>query len=328
MASGRAEAIAGVDEVALSGTTALVTGATSGIGRETALALGRLGATVLVHGRDRAKGEAVLERLRESDAEAAELYLTSFENLEAVEEVAAEIAAEHGPLDVLVNNAGGYFSDGALTPDGIERTFAVNHLAPFVLTAKLLPVLREDGGRVVTVSSEAHRGGELPVDDERGGDSEAASTVSLDRDALRSTAEYNGWDAYCRSKLANVLFTTELARRLPSEQVTANCCHPGVVLGSGFTRNMALPARIMTAVLSRTPSWVPTPVVDTSAEAAATQTYLAASPEVADVTGAYFKECEQADPDDDGTDDELASALWEASVELTDLEPESLPSRE
>jgi NAD(P)-dependent dehydrogenase (short-subunit alcohol dehydrogenase family) len=326
MASGRAESIAGVDDVDLSETTALVTGATSGIGRETALALGGLGATVLVHGRDRSKGEAVCERLRESGAEAANLYLTSFEDLDAVEKLATEITDEHGPIDVLVNNAGGYFSDGARTPDGIERTFAVNHLAPFVLTARLLPGLRDTGGRVVTVSSEAHRGGELPIDGDRGDDSGAQSAVSLDRDGLRSIAEYNGWDAYCRSKLANVLFTTELARRLPPAQVTANCCHPGVVLGSGFTRNMALPARLMTVVLSRTPSWVPTPVVDTSAEAAATQTYLAASPEVADVTGGYFKECERADPE--GVDEDLARALWEESVELADLDPESLPSPE
>lgn len=325
-----AEAHAGIEDVDLTGTTALVTGGTSGIGRETALALGRLGATVLVHGRDRAKGEAVVERLRESGAAGADLYLASFEEMDTVEELGKTIATEHDRLDVLVNNAGGYFADGALTPDGIERTFAVNHLAPFVLTATLLANLRAGSGRVVTVSSEAHRGGELPIEsgnhDAPAG--ESASGIALDLEALRSTAGYNGWDAYCRSKLANVLFTAELAERVDPTDVTVNCCHPGVVLGSGFTRNMALPARVLTLVLSRMPDWMPTPVVDTAAEAAATQTYLAASPAVDDVTGAYCKDCERAEPADEADDPGRKRALWDASVELAELDSTVLPSRE
>jgi NAD(P)-dependent dehydrogenase (short-subunit alcohol dehydrogenase family) len=327
MTAGRAEAHADIETVDLTGTTALVTGATSGIGKETALALGRLGARVLVHGRDRAKGEAVVDQLRESGADGAELYLASFEEMDTVAGLADAVAADCDHLDVLVNNAGGYFGDSALTPDGIERTFAVNHLAPFVLTTTLLPELRAGSGRVVTVSSEAHRGGDVPTR-QRTDESGSESGLDLDLEALRSTAGYSGWDAYCRSKLANVLFTTELAERLDPATVTANCCHPGVVLGSGFTRNMALPARAMTWVLSRTPAWLPKPVVDTPAEAAATQTYLAVSHDVADVTGAYFKQCEQAEPAGKATDTELGRALWEASAELAGLGPASLPSRQ
>lgn len=326
--TGGAEAIAGVDDVDLTGTTALVTGGTDGIGRETALALGRLGATVLVHGRDRTKGEQVVERLRETGTGGAELYLASFERVDAVEELAHTIESEHDRLDVLVNNAGGYFGEGALTPAGIERTFAVNHLAPFVLSATLLPELQEGSGRVVTVSSEAHRGGELPLESADASEAESTREARLDLDALRSVSGYSGWDAYCRSKLANVLFTAELAERVESTGVTANCCHPGVVLGSSFTRNVAVPARTLTLLLSRTPDWIPTPVVDTATEAAATQTYLAVSPEVSDVTGGYFKDCRRDDPDERAADAALQQALWDASVELADVDPATILSRE
>jgi NAD(P)-dependent dehydrogenase (short-subunit alcohol dehydrogenase family) len=325
MMGGRAEAHADAEGVDLTGMTALVTGATSGIGRETALALGRLGARVLVHGRDRTKGEAVVEQLRESNA-GADLYLASFEEMDTVADVGKSIAADCDHLDVLVNNAGGYFGDRTLTADNIERTFAVNHLAPFVLTATLLPELRAGSGRIVTVSSEAHRGGDIPISEtsERG---DSKWDLVLDLQALRSTVGASGWEAYCRSKLANVLFTRELAERLDPTSVTANCCHPGVVLGSGFTRNMAVPARVLTWVLSRTPGWLPRPVVDTPAEAAATQTHLAISHGIAEVTGAYFKRCEQVEPLEKATDPVLGQALWEASIKLADLDPGSLPSR-
>lgn len=326
MTVGRAEAHAAVESVDLMGITALVTGATSGIGRETALALGRLGARVLVHGRDRAKGEAVVEQLRASNAGGADLYLASFEEMDTVADVGKRVAADCDRLDVLVNNAGGYFGDCVLTADNIERTFAVNHLAPFVLTATLLPKLRAGSGRIVTVSSEAHRGGTVPISESQDGGDPGSECV-LDLEALRSAVGDSGWDAYCRSKLANVLFTTELAKRLDATSVTANCCHPGVVLGSGFTRNMAVPARVLTWVLSRTPGWLPRPVVDTPAEAAATQTRLAISHGVADVTGAYFKGSEQVEPLARATDPALGRALWEASIKLADLDLGSLPSR-
>jgi NAD(P)-dependent dehydrogenase (short-subunit alcohol dehydrogenase family) len=335
MTAGRAAESAGVDDVDLTGTTALVTGATDGIGRETALALGRLGATVLVHGRDQTKGEAVVEQLRELGPGGAELYLASFEEMETVAELARTVGSEHERLDVLVNNAGGYFREGRLTQDGIERTFAVNHLAPFVLTLELLPNLRAGSGRVVTVSSEAHRGGELPVVESENAESNARDDradadrdVALDLAELQSTVEYSGWDAYSRSKLANVLFSFELADRLEPTTITANCCHPGVVLGSGFTRNMNLPARTLTWLLSRAPEWLPRPFVDRPADAAATQTYLAASPDLADTTGGYFSDCEQDDPDERAEDPALRSALWDASVELLDVELSGGPSRE
>jgi NAD(P)-dependent dehydrogenase (short-subunit alcohol dehydrogenase family) len=273
----------------------------------------------------------VVEQLREMGTGGAELYLASFEEMETVTELATTIGSEHERLDVLVNNAGGYFREGRLTPDGIERTFAVNHLAPFVLTLELLPNLRAGSGRVVTVSSEAHHGGELPVVEPEGdAESDAADAngnVALDTDALCSIANFSGWDAYSRSKLANVLFTVELADRLAPTAITANCCHPGVVLGSGFTRNMNLPARTLTRLLSWAPKWLPRPFVDTPAKAAATQTYLAASPDLADTTGGYFSDCEQDEPDERVEDSELRAALWDASVELVDVELAEIPSR-
>ncbi len=229
MSSDRAEVGAGVENEDLSGRTILVTGATDGIGRETALALGRLGAHVLIHGRSSAKGEELLDALSETDADGADLFLTDFASQEAVHDLAAEIVKKYDRLDCLVNNAGGLFTDGCLTEDGIEQTFAVNHLAPFSLTVDLYPLLKETDGRVVTVSSDAHHG------------------TSMNFEGLRTIESYSGWSAYSRSKLANVLFTYELADR--AETITANCLHPGAVPGSGFGRDLPAPIRASLSLL-------------------------------------------------------------------------------
>lgn len=335
MVATRVEELAGIEGVDLRGVTALVTGGTAGIGRETALALGRLGATVLVQGRDRERGEAVLAELRDSSPGDTELYLADFETMATVEQLGSRIRAEHDKLDVLVNNAGGYFGSGALTEDGIERTFAVNHLAPFVLTLELLPSLRAGSGRVVTVSSEAHRRGELPAavrpeetpETTEGEANQDGGSPRLNPESFRTVSDYGGWPAYTRSKLANVLFTVELAERLDPASITTNCCHPGVVPGSGFTRNMIWPARAAAGLLGRLPSWPPTPFVDTPREASATQTYLAGSPELADVSGTYFMDCEPKTPDERARDAGLRQALWNTSVELADVDRSVVPKR-
>lgn len=294
----RPEVGAGVEGVDLSGTTVLVTGATDGVGRETALALARLGAHVLLHGRDREKGERVLDDVRERSS--GELYLADYASQRAVREFAAAVRDRHDAIDVLLHNAGTHFDDGWLTENGVEATFAVNHLAPFLLTHELHDVLPADG-RVVTVASDAHRG------------------ASLDFTRFRSVEDYDGLAAYRMSKLANILFTRELARRL--DDATANCLHPGFVPGSGLWRNASIPVRVGVRVATRLPDWATRGVVSTPAEAATTSVYLAASPDVADATGEYFDHCEPATPDDAGVDDESARRLWAASAALTGTDP-------
>ncbi|PSP43086.1 daunorubicin C-13 ketoreductase, partial [Halobacteriales archaeon QH_6_64_20] len=192
MANGRQpEEIAGVAGVDCAGQQALVTGSTSGIGRETALALGRLGANVLVHGRDRAAGATVVDELEAVGAN-AQFIQADFTDVDAVRDLAATVRSATDELDLLVNNAGGLFRRGRRTPLGIERTFHVNHLAPYLLTAKLLDYLAPDA-RIVVTSSAAHRG------------------VELDLTRVRRARPYSPLWAYNHSKLANVLFTTELA---------------------------------------------------------------------------------------------------------------------
>lgn len=274
----------------LRGTTVLVTGATNGIGRETALGLGRLGADVLVHGRDRARGAAVVADLKTLGSDAV-FMPADFSKLDAVRDLAAAVREEVGTLDVLVNNAGAHFRTGQLGEKGIEQTFLVNHLAPFLLTKELLSSIRE-GGRIVTVASRVHR------------------RAAMDFDRIRSLDGYDGFAAYARSKLANVLFTRELARREPD--IDANCLHPGFVPGSGLWRDAGLPIRAVMMVLDRLPGAI-TRFATPSVAAAETPVYLAASESVAGTSGEYFVECEPRSPSESARDDELAGRLWEES---------------
>ncbi|WP_267639914.1 SDR family oxidoreductase [Haloarchaeobius amylolyticus] len=300
MASNRVAAGAGVGDVDLQGKTVLVTGSTGGIGRETALALGSLGARVLVHGRDREAGAAVVEALHEAGAE-AEFIRADFASLPDVRDLAEDVKTTTGRLDVLVNNAGGYFREPRLTEAGVEYTFAVNHLAPFLLTNLLIPTLRAaPAGRVVTVSSEAHRSG------------------TLDLDAVESVERYAPFSAYARSKLANVMFTFELARRL--DAVTANCLHPGVIPASGFMRNLPLPIRAPAQFVGSVLTSVPFSPVSSVREGAETPVYLAASPEVADVTGRYFDDCQPRRAAAAARDEGAQRRLWEYSAEVTGLQ--------
>jgi len=278
----------------LTGKRALVTGATSGVGREVALALGRLGADVLVHGRDRDRGAAVASDLRDLGSD-AEFLRANFADLDAVADLAADIRERTDELDVLVNNAGAHFDDGWLTDAGVEATFHVNHLAPFALTTGLRDLLA-DGGRVVTVASEVHRRGDL------------------DLAAVDAAGDYDGFAAYARSKLANVLFTRELARRLDDAEAVA--CHPGFVPDSGLWRNSPLPVRAAMRVFSLLPRTLTFGKVDTAASAAVTPTFLAATEQVED--GAYYRNCRPVGPAEDARDDALAAELWtwsEAAVE-------------
>jgi NAD(P)-dependent dehydrogenase (short-subunit alcohol dehydrogenase family) len=303
MTEAGAEVGAGVANVDLSGTRVLVTGATDGIGRETALALGRLGATVHVHGRDREKGEAVVDTLASTAGARGHLHLADFASLAAVEELATEVRAagpdDDGGLDVLVNNAGGLFADPQVTDDGLEYTFQVNHLAPFLLTNLLAPALTAAGGRVVTVSSAAHRSG------------------SMDFASLRTVEDYSAFRAYGRSKLANVLFTRELARRY--EAGPANCLHPGAVPGSSFFRDVDGVAGLAARAVRALPSAVTDTAFTSVASAAETPVYLAAAPQAASVTGEYFLDCAPSEPSAAARDDRTARRLWAVSADLCGL---------
>lgn len=263
----------------------LVTGATDGIGRQTALELLKRGYRVFVHGRTREKAEAVSAELaREVSAGAAEPLFADLSSMAEVRRLAAETQAKTEKLDVLINNAGVFLHERKLTPDGFEMTFAVNHLAPFLLTHLVLPSLRKSAAaRIVTVSSIAHNRGNIDFAD------------------LRLDRHYHGYAAYAASKLANVLFAHEMARRLRGTKITSNALHPGVIgtklLRSGFGMGGG-----------------------TVAEGAATSVRLASDPALASVTGKYFSDAREASSSALSHDRALAKRLYEVSAELVSIE--------
>jgi retinol dehydrogenase-14 len=274
----------------MSGKTCLVTGATSGIGRETALRLAMLGATVIMAGRDPARGERAADDIRRRVPRAQVATVTAdLSSLAQVRRLAEEVLARHDRLDVLVNNAGVISTGRRLTADGLETTFATNHLGPFLLTNLLRGLLvRSAPARVVTVSSAAHKQVRtIPWDDLPG-----------------------GAQAYPLSKLLNVLFTLELARRLAGTGVTANCLHPGFVR-TGLGREVTgVPGAAVRLILRFRPG---------PATGAETPVYLASSPEAADVTGGYFVRRKPAEPSALAGDAQAAARLWTLSEELSGL---------
>lgn len=284
----------------------IVTGANSGIGKETAKELARRGATVVMICRDEARGRDAQEEIEAAAFQAApsredtvDLYVTDLAVQEEVRALAEQLRADYHRIDVLVNNAGVFLEKREETPDGIEVTFAVNHLAPFLLTHLLLPRLKETAGRVgearvVTVSSEAHRGAQINFDD------------------INAEKGYNPLHAYAQSKLANILFTHELARRLRGEGVVVNAVHPGVV-NTNIWRGPGWISRI-----ARLFAWL----YKRPEEGAQSVVYVATSPEAADVTGQYFKEREVVNPSPEAYDEKAAARLWRLSREMTGLAPE------
>lgn len=271
----------------------LITGATDGIGRETARELARRGARVVVHGRSADKAKAVVAEL---DALATSKMpapvLGDFSSLDEVRAMAKLLLGRGDGIDVLLNNAGIYLNDAKESRDGFEMTFAVNHLAPFLLTHLLLPRLRESSApRIVNVSSMAHVRGSI-------------DRASLD--ALTSTKGFEPYAAYATSKLANVLFTVELARRI-GPQVAVNALHPGVVSTKLLTEGFGMKGR------------------ESLAEGAATSVLLALAPELKGVTGRYFSHSKEAPMAGAARDRELAAAFYEKSCELVGVTP--LPPR-
>lgn len=281
-------------EDSLHGKTAIVTGASSGIGKVTARELAKAGARVVMVCRPGAKAEAACKDIvREAGAKAVELLTADLSVLASVRACAAEFKKTHDRLDILVNNAGVFLPDRQVTSDGLEKTFATNHCAYFLLTSLLLDMLKARApARVVCVASEAERWGKIDFDD------------------LQCEKHYSGMKAYAQSKLANILFTYELARKLKGTGVTANCLHPGTVRtgwGSGarglFKIGMALFR----------------PFMISDEEGAKTSIYLASSPEVKNVSGRYFEKCRPIHSIPASYDVAAARKLWEVSERLTGI---------
>lgn len=277
----------------MTGKTCVVTGASSGIGLETAVALARAGARVAIVCRTADKGERAVEEIRRRSGNAAgvSLFVADLGSQRAVRGLAAQLIRELPRLDVLVNNAGLILRERVLTEDGIETTFAVNHLAYFLLARLLQPWLQASApSRIVNVASSAHASGALHFDD------------------LMGARHYTAWRAYAQSKLANVVFTYELARRLHGTGVTVNCLHPGVV-GSNFGN--AGPAVIRLGIR------VVRPFLRSAARGAATAIYLASSPDVEAISGKYFENEREARSSDASYEPASAARLWTVSEGLT-----------
>jgi NAD(P)-dependent dehydrogenase (short-subunit alcohol dehydrogenase family) len=280
----------------MQGKTVLVTGANQGIGKATAIALARKGARVVMVARSADKGRAALADVQDASPQRdAELIVADLSSQAEVRRLAAEYRSRHPRLDVLVNNAGVLVPERHTTVDGLEETFAVNHLAPMLLTLELLDLLKASApARVVTVSSEAHRGGTMQWDD-----------------LQWQTHKYRAFKSYSQSKLANVLFTYELARRLEGTGVTANTLHPGVI-ASGFGQTYPGPISVLLKIAR--------PFLLTAEEGAATSVYLASSPEVEGVTGQYFNKCRPVRSNAVSYDVASQRKLWALSIGMVSAE--------
>lgn len=284
----------------LDGKICLVTGATSGIGLVTARRLAQLGATVVLVGRNPERGDAALSAIRQSAPECAlDILYADLSRREEIRNLAEAFQRRYARLDVLVNNAGGMFGGRQVSADGIEMTFALNHLSYFLLTNLLLPTLLSvSGARIVNVASRAHQGVKLHFDD------------------LQHERRYIGWLAYKRSKLANILFTYELARRLADNKgvgdrgLTVNALHPGFVATDIGIRHGFLPGLLWRAASLA--------AIDVE-RGAETSVHLATSPEVAGITGRYFGECQPRSSSPASYDRETARRLWDISGDLTGL---------
>jgi len=277
----------------MGGKVALVTGGTSGIGKATATALAAMGADVVVVGRDPERGERAAAEIRAQTGGRVDLALADLASQAEVRSLAEEFRRRYDRLDVLVNNAGLVQSTRTETPDGLETTFATNHLAPFLLTNLLQDLLEKSApSRVVTVSSEAERWGNIDFDD------------------LQSKKKYRGFPVYGMTKLANIMFTYELAERLKGTGVTATCMHPGAV-NTRFGTNNSGPMTILFRAFK--------PFMRTPDQGADTVIWLASSPDVEGVSGRYYSDRKPIEPKKIANDPPARRRLWEESQSLTGL---------
>jgi len=303
--------------------TALITGATSGIGRDAARRLGERGWRVLVHGRDAEAGAETVARVEDAGGEAS-FHGADFADLDAIRAFADTVREEVDEIDALCNNAGLAINDYRESEQGFEMHFAVNHLAGYLLTHELVDLLADDG-RVVNTASVAHRNGDIDFEEirEHGRTGVPGITGATELAPLRKLGQatgvteatgLNGFALYSNSKLCNVLFTTELARRLDEGQL-CNCFHPGIIPGSGVGRDLAFPGSMLWESLDLVPG-----VSDTVADGGTAMAMLAADPSI-DVTGQYFNKQRQARASPRARDEDRATRLWALSADLVDVDP-------
>jgi NAD(P)-dependent dehydrogenase (short-subunit alcohol dehydrogenase family) len=275
----------------MAGRTVLVTGATSGIGKATAIGLAAMGAHLAIVGRDRRRTEMAARDIRAAGEGQVEAFVADLSEQSQVRRLAEEVRQQFATVDVLVNNAGGCWNTRHVTADGLELTFALNHLAPFLLTQLLLDRLKcGRATRVVTVSSNAHSLGRIDFDD------------------LQGERAYSGGRAYNQSKLANLLFTYELDRRLAGTAVTANALHPGMVSTSFGAEDPGRVQRLLVPFIR--------PFMSTPTQGAATPIHLASAPEVEQTTGRYFVHRRPATSSPASQDLAAGARLWQVSDDL------------
>jgi retinol dehydrogenase-14 len=279
----------------MAGKIVLVTGGTGGIGRATAAGLSAMGARLAITGRDRERAEHAAREIPAAGGAGVDVFVGDLSSQSEVRRLAGEVLQSLPRLDVLVNNVGGFWNHRHVTADGLERTFALNHLAPFLLTNLLLDRLKESvPARVVTVSSGAHATGRIDFDD------------------LQGERSYSGQRAYSQSKLANVLFTYDLARRLQGSGVTANVLHPGVVATAFGAEDPGRTQRLLIPFAR--------PLLKTPTQGAVTSIYLASATDLEQVTGQYFANRKITRSSKRSYDEAVAARLWQVSTGLVGLD--------
>ena len=275
------------------GLTCLITGVTDGIGKEAAIELAKKGCNLILIGRNKKKGEKVVEQIRKvADSYVDIDYFTAdLMLMKEVSRIADQVSKKYPKIDVLLNNVGAYFTSREVTEEGFERTFALNHLGYFLMTKKLLPLVeKSDYKRIVNVSSSAHYG------------------IDFEFDNMNGEKKYSGFDTYKKSKLANVMFTYELAKRIEKTGITANCLHPGFVATKFGNNNNIL----WRSVISFAKLLMAISVKD----GAKTTVHLACSDEVADTNGRFFADCKVKQGSSKAKNDEHNKKLWELSEEF------------
>ncbi|HIN25849.1 MAG TPA: SDR family oxidoreductase [Candidatus Marinimicrobia bacterium] len=275
----------------MNGKVCLVTGATDGIGKVSARVLAEKGAKVIIVGRNPEKSATVLAELKSSSGnENIDLLMADLAVMQEVRDLAEQVISHYDRLDVLLNNAGGYFAKHELTSDGLERTFALNHMSYFLLTNKLMELLKSSApARIVNVSSDAHYG------------------VDMDFENLNGEQEYKAWKAYQKSKLANVLFTYELLKKVPAD-ITVNCLHPGFV-ATNFGHNIGGFFGPVVKIAQRISAIDPE-------EGAKTSIFLCSAPEVKGVSGKYFYKCQPKTSSRESRNMDTGKRLWQISSDI------------
>ena len=285
---------------ALKGKIAIVTGANSGMGMATAAALSDMGATVVMLCRNEERGRKAYNILSKKSNRKLELMLCDLGDIDSIKAFAAAFKTKYDKLDILVNNAGFISLDRQITTDGFERQFGVNHIGHFLLTMKLVDIIPK-GGRIVNVASGAHKVGKIHFED------------------INLTRHFNVIKAYAQSKLANVLFTRELARRIKNKGIIVNCCHPGAVATNiGISRDTGF-GKTITGMLR--------PFFQTPKQGARTAIYLASSKDVEHITGEYFYKCKIAKSSKRSKDMKLAKRLFNFSEQLVGCKYEHIEGK-